>query len=77
MAKSTPGMIEQLSHEVEAVAGEPVRQQVMMGAESLTPKTKPETIALWVRDAVDRLIGWQLKMHACRSWKTAAPIVPT
>ncbi len=55
MAKSTLGMIEQFGHEVEAVAGEPVRKQIMTGAESLTPKSKPEAIALWVRDAIERL----------------------
>ena len=55
MAESVLGMIKQLGREVEAAAGESVRQQVMAGAESLTPKTKPEGIALWVRDAIDRL----------------------
>jgi hypothetical protein len=55
MAKSTLGMIEQFGHEVEVVAGDTVRQQVMTGAESLTPKTKPGAIALWVRDAIERL----------------------
>jgi hypothetical protein len=55
MAEPVLGMIEQFGREVEAVTGESARQQVMAGAESLTPKTKPEAIALWVRDAVDRL----------------------
>jgi len=55
VAKSILGMIDQFGHEVEAVAGEPVRQQIMTGTESLTPKTKPEEIALWVRDAIARL----------------------
>lgn len=57
MAKSMLGMIEQFGHEVEAVAGETVRRQVMTGTENLTPKSKPETIALWVRDAIERLDG--------------------
>ena len=55
MAEPVLGMIEQFGREVEAVTGASVRRQVMAGTESLTPKTKPEEIALWVRDAIDRL----------------------
>lgn len=55
MAKSTLDMIEQFGHEVEAVAGETVGQQVVAGADRLTAKSKPEAIALWVRDAIERL----------------------
>lgn len=55
MAQTVLGMIEQFDREVAAVPGVLVRQHVMAGAENLTPKTKPEEIALWVRDAIDRL----------------------
>lgn len=55
MAKSMLGMIEQLGHEVETVAGEAVQREVMAGTEDLTPKSKPEMIALWVKGAIERL----------------------
>jgi len=55
MADRSLGMIEQFGHEVEVAAGESVRERVMTGADSLRPKAKPEAIALWLREAIDRL----------------------
>jgi predicted hydrocarbon binding protein len=48
------GMIEQFAGEVEAVAGEEARREVMAGVETLKPSRREE-ISLWMRGAVDRL----------------------
>jgi hypothetical protein len=48
-------MIEQFGHDVEVIAGEEVRRRVMAGMEDLTPKSKPQVIALWISEAIERL----------------------
>lgn len=55
MPKSALVMLEQIAGEVEAAAGEAVRDQVMAGSQSLTSKTSPAEIALFVKAAIDRL----------------------
>jgi hypothetical protein len=55
MAKSTVGMIEQISHEIEAIAGPTVREQVMEGAANLSTKSNPTQTSQWVKGAIDRL----------------------
>ncbi len=55
MAKSALGMIEQFGHEVDVVVGKNVQQQVMAGMDGLTKKSKPDVVAVWMRDAVERL----------------------
>jgi predicted hydrocarbon binding protein len=52
---SVLGMIEQFGGDVEAVAGEDVRREVLAGAERLKASSSPEKVSLWMRDAVDRL----------------------
>jgi predicted hydrocarbon binding protein len=47
-------MIEQFAGEVEAVAGEETRREVMAGVETLKTSRREE-ISLWMRGAVDRL----------------------
>jgi hypothetical protein len=55
MAKTKLDMIHAFGQEVEAAAGAETRQRVMAGSEALSGKTGTVEIALWVRDAIDRL----------------------
>ncbi len=55
MAKTKLDMIQSFSREVEAAAGPGIGKQVLAGVEALTTKSKAADIALWVKQAVDRL----------------------
>ncbi|MHC1783851.1 MAG: hypothetical protein AB9891_14050 [Anaerolineaceae bacterium] len=55
MSKTSVGMIEQLGHEITEAAGQEVSNRVMEGAGGITAKTKSPVIALWLKDAMDRL----------------------
>jgi hypothetical protein len=49
------GQLEELSGNLEAVAGSESRDKVMEGMDTLDKKTKPDVIALWVKEAMDRM----------------------
>jgi hypothetical protein len=49
------GQIREIEGNVERFAGADVREQVMEGSEGITDSSKPAKVALWVKDAVERL----------------------
>lgn len=55
MGKSTVGMIEEFSGQVERIAGKAARDQVMTGSERITAKTKDAEVARWMKGAIHRL----------------------
>lgn len=57
MSASTIGVVEEFGGRVEELAGRAVRDQVMAGCGSITAKTSPTDLALWVKGAIERLDG--------------------
>jgi hypothetical protein len=55
MTETDVQMIKELGKTIEHTAGKTVRQTVMQGSEQLTKSSSKETIALWVREAIQRL----------------------
>jgi hypothetical protein len=55
MASRTAGMIEELGGHIEEFAGLKVRENVMAGSEKIAKSSDRKKIALWVKDAIDRL----------------------
>jgi hypothetical protein len=55
MSKAVVGMIEELGGQVEAITDRRIREQVLAGAEGITPKTNGAEVAQWAKGAVDRL----------------------
>jgi hypothetical protein len=55
MTKKTAGQIQEISGQIEKVAGVKVRQQVMNDSEKAAASSNPKDVALWVKDAMDRL----------------------
>ncbi len=51
------GQLDAIQENIEALAGEAVRQEVMQGREALKDSTKPEKVAAWVQGAMERLDG--------------------
>jgi len=49
------GQLDAIQENIDALAGEAVRQEVMTGRETLKDSTKPEKIAAWVQGAMARL----------------------
>jgi hypothetical protein len=47
--------IREIGANVERVAGEKVRQEVLAGSERLTASSRPEEVARWVQGAMERL----------------------
>jgi hypothetical protein len=55
MTSKTAGQIQELGGHIEEVAGAKVRQKVMEGSETIAKSSDREKVALWMKDAVDRL----------------------
>ena len=55
MASKIAGQIQEIGGHVEELAGKKVRDKVMEGSEKTAKSTDRTQIALWVKDAIDRL----------------------
>ena len=55
MVKKTAGQIEEIGGRIEQFAGREVRDRVMQGSEKIAASANPEKVALWVKNAMDRL----------------------
>ncbi len=55
MTETDLKMIKELGKIMERIAGKAVNKKVMQGSENLTQSSKKDNIALWVRDAINRL----------------------
>src|SRR5512146_2012718 len=55
MGNRYAGQIKQIGAGIEQLAGREVTDCVMQGSESAASASNPETVALWVKDAMSRL----------------------
>jgi hypothetical protein len=55
MTSKTAGQIEELGGHIEEVAGKKVREKVMEGSEAIAKSSNKVRVALWMKEAVDRL----------------------
>ncbi|MGD1119496.1 MAG: hypothetical protein ABR886_08415 [Dehalococcoidales bacterium] len=55
MTKKTAGQIQEIGGHVAAIAGEKVREKVMTGSEKAAASNDRGQVALWVKEAIDRL----------------------
>ena len=55
MANKTAGQINEIGGNVERLAGLEVRAKVMQGSQAIVSSSRPETVALWVKEAMRRL----------------------
>ena len=55
MTSKTAGQIQEIGGHIEAVAGKTIRDKVMEGSEKAAVSKDREAVALWVKDAIDRL----------------------
>lgn len=55
MTKNDVAMIKEVGRTLERFAGEEARKKVMEGSEQITASTSKERIAMWVKDAMERL----------------------
>jgi hypothetical protein len=55
MSDKTAGQIQELGGHIEEFAGLNVREKVMEGSEKIAKSSDRKQIALWVKDAIDRL----------------------
>lgn len=55
MAKKIAGQIQEIGGQIEHFAGAKVRTKVMAGSEKAAASSDRKEIALWVKDAIDRL----------------------
>ena len=55
MTAKTAGQIQEIGGHIEEIAGKKVREKVMEGSEKAAKSSDRVKVALWVKDAVDRL----------------------
>ncbi len=55
MASRTAGQIEEIGGHIEEVAGAKIKEKVMEGSEKIAVSKDMKKVALWVKDAMDRL----------------------
>jgi hypothetical protein len=55
MVSKTAGMIEEIGGHTEEIAGKKVRDKVMAGNDKVAKSSDRQKIALWVKEAIDRL----------------------
>ena len=55
MTSKTAGQIQELGEHIEEVSGKKVRDKVMEGSETIAKSSNKEKVALWMKDAIDRL----------------------
>jgi hypothetical protein len=55
MTSKTAGQIQELSGHIEEFAGKKVRDKVMAGSEAIAKSSNKEKVALWMKEAIDRL----------------------
>ncbi len=70
MASRQEGLIQEISGQVEKVAGKKVRDKVMEGSEKAAKSTNRTESALWVKEAIDRLDA-STTPEKCRQIMTA------
>ncbi len=55
MTKKTAGQIQEIGGSIEQFAGAKVREKVMEGSDKAAASSNPAKVALWVKEAIDRL----------------------
>jgi hypothetical protein len=55
MTRKTAGQIKEIGGRIEQFAGAKVRREVMAGSEKAAAASSAETVALWLKEAMDRL----------------------
>lgn len=55
MAKTISGQLQEIGGRIEQCAGAMVRRKIMEGVEKATTSANPKKVALWVKEAMDRL----------------------
>jgi hypothetical protein len=55
MANKTAGQIREIGGRIEQFAGDKVREKVMEGSDKAAAASSPEKVALWVKEAIDKL----------------------
>jgi hypothetical protein len=55
MTKKTAGQIQEIGEHIEEFAGVEIRKKVMEGSEKVSASSDRKKIALWVKEAIDRL----------------------
>jgi hypothetical protein len=55
MTSKTAGQIQELGGHIEEIAGKKVRDKVMEGSEIITKSSDRQKLALWMKEAIDRL----------------------
>jgi len=55
MTSKTAGQIEEIGGRIEQFAGAAVSKKVMEGSDKASAASSPETVALWVKEAIDKL----------------------
>jgi hypothetical protein len=55
MTKKTAGQVREIGGRIEQFAGAGVREKVMEGSDKAASSSNPEKVALWVKDAIDKL----------------------
>jgi hypothetical protein len=55
MTNKTAGQIQEIGGHIEEFAGKKIREKVMEGSEKAAASSDRKKIALWVKDAIDRL----------------------
>jgi hypothetical protein len=55
MTRKTAGQLQEIGGRIEQFAGAEVREKVMEGSDKAATFSNPEKVALWVKEAMDRL----------------------